>query len=177
MLSMCLTFDWSTSQSYFPTLPPVYVPLTPSTPPVPSPYIFSPLPVPLPTSNSIFACNPRFILSSLPISLQEKGYTALIKASENGHSEAIKALLTAPGIDVNLVSVSLYLQTSPYLVVSGEGEGHILLEYIEMVDTIWWTVIPSMWLTFDSSTSQSHFSPLTSYMCPIDPPSPLAWPP
>ena len=50
--------------------------------------------------------------------IQEKyGSTALMFASQDGHIEAIKALLTAPGIDVNQVNVSL--QWTPlYLVVS-----------------------------------------------------------
>ena len=49
------------------------------------------------------------------ISLQGYGIPALLWASSNGHTEAIKALLTAPNIDVNYVDVSLheYLPTPP----------------------------------------------------------------
>ena len=50
---------------------------------------------------------------SLSISLQGQGATALMFASKNGHAEAIKALLTASGIDVNHADVSLYLLTRP----------------------------------------------------------------
>ena len=52
-----------------------------------------------------------------------EGRTALMAASSNGHTEAIKLLLTAPGIDVNHAhKVSLYLLIPPYLVVKGEGD-------------------------------------------------------
>ena len=44
-------------------------------------------------------------------------------ASEKGHTEAIKLLLAAPGIDVNQANVSLYLLTPSHLVVRGRGEG------------------------------------------------------
>ena len=49
-----------------------------------------------------------------------------MKASDKGHAEAIKLLLTAPDIDVNrAVEVSLYQQTPPYQVVEGRVEGHV----------------------------------------------------
>ena len=60
----------------------------------------------------------------LSTSLQDKGRTALMAASSNGHSEAIKALLTTPGINVNQANVSLNLLTPSYLVRSG-GEGDL----------------------------------------------------
>ena len=44
-------------------------------------------------------------------------------ASGNGHIEAIKALLTAPDININHATVSLYLLRLPNLVVEGGCEG------------------------------------------------------
>ena len=38
-------------------------------------------------------------------------FSALMLASQNGHTEAINILLTAPGINVNHAGVSLYLLT------------------------------------------------------------------
>ena len=56
-----------------------------------------------------------FILSLLPFCQQEGRDTALIRASYNGQTEAIKLLLAVPGIDVNYYVdysyVSLYLPT------------------------------------------------------------------
>ena len=48
------------------------------------------------------------------------GRTALTFASEEGHTEAIKALLTVPNIDINHATVRPCLLTSPHLgVVNG----------------------------------------------------------
>ena len=74
-------------------------------------------------------CSPLpFILSPpLSLSLQVSGYTALLAASDNGHAEAIKLLLTAPGIDVNhAYKVSPYLLIPLYL-VRGKGGSVIYL--------------------------------------------------
>ena len=69
-------------------------------------------------------CNPLpFILSPLSISLQSWGGTALAAASENGHAEAIKILLTVPDVDVNHTDVSPYLLTLLYLLVGGGCKG------------------------------------------------------
>ena len=63
----------------------------------------------------------------LSTSLQDKGRTALMAASSNGHSEAIKLLRTAPGIDVNQADkVSLYLLIPPYLAV----RGYLMIAYL-----------------------------------------------
>ena len=53
----------------------------------------------------------------LSIYLQQSGNTALMHASSSGLTEAVKLLLTAPGIDVNHANVSLYLLIPPYLVL------------------------------------------------------------
>ena len=100
--------------SYLPPIPPIYVPPIPP----PSSLLF-------PTSNSICICNPLpFILPpTLSLSLQRDGITALTVASANGRAEAIKLLLTAPGIDVNHADVSLYLLIPSHLVLGGGGEG------------------------------------------------------
>ena len=63
-------------------------------------------------------------------------------ASEKGHTEAIKALLTAPGIDVNHVDVSLCLLTPPIYLI------HICL-------------ILSLTLTLALTTHHSFYSPLS----------------
>ena len=59
---------------------------------------------------------PPFIRSLPPpffsFSLQRRGFTALILASQAGRTEAVKALLTVPNIDVNHADVSLYLLTT-----------------------------------------------------------------
>ena len=49
------------------------------------------------------------------ISLQPGFTTALMLASENGLTEAINALLTIPGINVNQINVSLKLLVYSYL--------------------------------------------------------------
>ena len=61
---------------------------------------------------------------SLSISLQDSGWTALTNATVNGHIEAIKLLLAAPGIDVTQANVSLYLLTPPPLAVGGRCDTH-----------------------------------------------------
>ena len=79
-------------------------------PPPPLYYtLFLPLHI-LPTSCTICECIPHFILP-YPFSLQWDNWTALIWASQNGHTEAVKALLTAPDINVNYANVSLFLLT------------------------------------------------------------------
>ena len=122
--SMWLTFDWSISQSHFSlsTSTSYMYLLDPS--PLPYPYI-SAFPLPLPTSSSIYICNPRFT-PPLSISLQKNCSTALTLASEKGRTEAIKALLTAPDIDVNHAHVSQYLLTPPYLVLGSGCEGNLV---------------------------------------------------
>ena len=69
------------------------------------PYLFPTL--------SVYVTHLSFFRSLHSVSLKEKGSTALICASENGHTEAIKALLTAPDINVNHTNVSLYLLIPP----------------------------------------------------------------
>ena len=116
----------------------IHVPPPPPPTPSPSPFLLNtstsvctcnPLPFilsPLPSSPlffpylippmSVYVCNPLpFILSPPPppLTLQGKGKTALTLASEKGHTQAIKALLTVPGIDVNHADVSLYPPTHP----------------------------------------------------------------
>ena len=54
------------------------------------------------------------------------GYTALMEAASKGHTEAIKALLTAPDINVNYAKVSMFLLTLPHLVVGGGYDTHLL---------------------------------------------------
>ena len=56
----------------------------------------------------------------MPLSfLQKTGFTALIKASYNGHINVAEALLKANGIDVNKVTVSVEMLIPPHLVVVG----------------------------------------------------------
>ena len=55
-------------------------------------------------------CNEPFILTppSIPMLLLQKyKRTALLLASENGHTETVKALLTVPGINVNLALMDM----------------------------------------------------------------------
>ena len=51
--------------------------------------------------------------------------TALLAASQIGHAEAIKALLTVPDINVNQANVSLYPLTPSHLVLGDRGEGDL----------------------------------------------------
>ena len=64
-------------------------------------------------------CNEPFILTppSIPMLLLQKyKRTALLLASENGHTEIVKVLLTVPGINVNLLAdVSTRILTNPIL--------------------------------------------------------------
>ena len=46
----------------------------------------------------------------------------MLAATKKGHAEAIKLLLTAPGINVNHADVSLYPLTPSYVVVGGRCE-------------------------------------------------------
>ena len=62
-------------------------------------------------------------------SLQRKGSTALILASEKGHFEIIQALLAAPGIDVNHATVSIYPLIPFHVVVRG-GLPHLIPSYL-----------------------------------------------
>ena len=50
---------------------------------------------------------------------------ALMKASLNRRTEAIKLLLTAPDINVNLADVSLYLLTPSHLALGGGFITHL----------------------------------------------------
>ena len=119
ILSMLLTFDMSVSQTcQFLTPCPLYQLLYVP----PPPYHYTPL-LTFPTSNTICICNPLpFILPS-SVSLQGGGITALTYAG--GHIEAIKLLLTAPGIDVNHADVSYKLLASSRLVVGGRGGAYL----------------------------------------------------
>ena len=56
-------------------------------------------------------------------SLQRHGRTALTLSSASGHTEIVQALLTADGIDVNHVNVSIYPLTPSQVVVGGEDGG------------------------------------------------------
>ena len=47
-----------------------------------------------------------------------------MRASDNGHADAIKILLTAPGIDVNYANVSLHLLTPSRMQGWGCGSFH-----------------------------------------------------
>ena len=59
-------------------------------------------------------------------SIQRYNYTALIRAAEGGHSDVIKALVAAPGIDVNYKGVrNNRNNTFSYVVVLGESEGDV----------------------------------------------------
>ena len=51
---------------------------------------------------------------------------ASTQASRGGHTESLKALLAAPGINVNHADVSIYPFTTSYVIVAGEGVGHLL---------------------------------------------------
>ena len=64
----------------------------------------------------------------LSISLQEFGFTALMRASHLCRTEAVKALMTAPDIDVNHADVSLYPLTPSHLQV-GDASTYISLLY------------------------------------------------
>ena len=57
--------------------------------------------------------------------LQMSGTTALARASENGYTEIVQALLAAPGIDVDHATVSIYPLTpsQSHVVVRSEGGG------------------------------------------------------
>ena len=75
--------------------------------------------LPSPTSNCICTCNPLpFIPPPLSIALQNAGFTALLLASNDGHTEAINALLTAPDINVNHTDVSLYRLTPSHIILA-----------------------------------------------------------
>ena len=56
-------------------------------------------------------------------SLQEDGWTALLLASYNGHTEIVLALVAAVGINVNHADVSIYPLIPSHVVVGGEGGG------------------------------------------------------
>ena len=62
---------------------------------------------------------------SRSLSLQEGGLTALMLASEQGHTEAMKLLLNASDIDVNHADVSLYLLIPSHLVLGGRVAGDL----------------------------------------------------
>ena len=51
--------------------------------------------------------------------------SALMAASEYGHTEVTRLLLTAPDIIVNYAKVSLYLLTPSHLVVGGGFNGRV----------------------------------------------------
>ena len=68
------------------------------------PYLHPPsIPPSPPPSSSFTSCYSHSLFS-----LQESGWTALIWASFYGRTEAVKALLTAPDINVNYAYVSIY---------------------------------------------------------------------
>ena len=57
---------------------------------------------------------------SIPLSsLQATLSTALIQASDQGHTVVVEALLEAPGIDFNLANVSVEIRIPHQLVVVG----------------------------------------------------------
>ena len=101
----------------------LYIP--PPPPPLPPPYMS--LPPPLPHNNTPYVSltNP----ASCPTcggccSLQGNGFTALMLASWQGHTEIFLALLAAPGIKVNHADkVSIFPLTPSHVVVWGEGVG------------------------------------------------------
>ena len=96
---------------------------------------------------------PTFHSIPLSISLQGRGYTALIRASERGHAEAIKALLTAPGIDVNHAEVSLCLLT-PLDIVVGVGLLHIYLPFPFTLIPAMMTYLPPTWNMYPSNVKK-----------------------
>ena len=80
-----------------------------NTSPPPPPYM-SPLPPPIPSNNTPYTCGCCF--------LQDGGSTALMLASQNGHTEIVLALLAAADINVNHADVSIYPLTPPHPVVT-----------------------------------------------------------
>ena len=122
----------------------LYLPPTPTS--LPSPFLFlSHTPLPTHTFHHLLPTYPTAVLpkytpsvfltnhSSYPTcagcSLQVSGSTALMLASQNGHTETVPALLAAPGIDVNHVNVSIYPLTPSHVVVRGEGGGRLNSPY------------------------------------------------
>ena len=60
-------------------------------------------------------------------SLQGSGWTALLHATDRGHTETVLALLTAADIDVNIANVSIYPLIPTHVVVGGEVVGGLSL--------------------------------------------------
>ena len=83
------------------------------------------LPLPLPPNNTPYVSltNPASYPTCGCCSLQENGFTALLLASQYGHTKIALALLAAVGINVNHANVSIYPLTPSHVVVGGEGGG------------------------------------------------------
>ena len=83
---------------------------------------------PTPTS-SLYS--PLSSMPSLPhptccyCSLQYGGTSPLAEAACYGHIEVVKALLQAPGINVNQANVSVFLLTLSHVVVGRKNKGHL----------------------------------------------------
>ena len=106
---MWLTLHLSTSQIHV-SIPQILCVL-----PI-SPY----LPFHFPLSSSLTYFNTIICVTShspSPLIFLQRFHNALHYASENGHTEIVKALITVPGIDVNLLVglVSTRILTSPIL--------------------------------------------------------------
>ena len=93
------------------------------------------------------------------------GTTALARASENGYTEIVQALLAAPGIDVNHANVSIYPLTpsQSHVVVRSEGGGDLRL------------FIPLFALSLTLTLVILTYHPLTSKMYPITRGKKLKW--
>ena len=88
---------------------------------LPPPYTFSLPPLLPPNITPYVSLTNPASYPTCGCSLQEKGSTALIVASEYGRTKTVQALLAAAGIDVNHANVSIYPLTPSHVVVGGAG--------------------------------------------------------